>query len=215
MRIIAGEKGGLRIQCPPGRDTRPTLERVRESLFMTLEPHLEGAVALDLFAGAGALGFEALSRGAARAVFVERGHQAIKALEANARHLGYKKKAEIVEADATRWLARADLAGPQKFDLVFIDPPYGRDLLPAALDRLAKHAAVWLAPRALVVAQGGRRDPAAEAHGPLISVWAKTYGDTLITIYRYDAGPGGDPGDEPDAAPEKNAPPVVTPDPAS
>src|SRR5881394_1213907 len=114
MRIIAGEWGGRRLAAPPGRDTRPTSDRVREALFSILGP-LDGARVLDLFAGSGALGLEALSRGAAQATLVERAPAALRALRENV--------AEVVAADARAYLRAAREQGAQ-YDLVFLDPPY-------------------------------------------------------------------------------------------
>ena len=119
MRIIAGAYRGRRIVAPAGRTTRPMLDRVREGLFSTLMPWLPEAVVLDLFAGSGSLGLEALSRGARRVRFVERGAPALAALRRNVDALGVGDRVEMVTDDALRpaaWLERADV--------VFLDPPY-------------------------------------------------------------------------------------------
>ncbi len=122
MRIIAGSAKGRRLATPPGLATRPMTGRVREALFSTLGPAVSGARVLDLYAGTGSLGLECLSRGAARAVFVERAPQALKALRANvdAVDLG----GEIVATDVVDYLEGAD----DTFDLVFVDPPYAVSL---------------------------------------------------------------------------------------
>jgi 16S rRNA (guanine966-N2)-methyltransferase len=120
MRIIAGEHRGRRIRAPEGRGTRPMLDRVREALFSTLQAELPGAVVLDLFAGSGSLGLEALSRGAERARLVESDPRALRLLRANVEALGLEDRAEVVPVDALS--AAAWEAGP--FDLVFLDPPY-------------------------------------------------------------------------------------------
>jgi 16S rRNA (guanine966-N2)-methyltransferase len=119
MRIIAGTWRGRRIEAPPGRATRPMLDRVREALFSTLLPWLADATVLDLFAGSGSLGLEALSRGARRVRFVERGAPALAALRKNLAALGARDRIEIVAADAlapSSWTADVDVA--------FVDPPY-------------------------------------------------------------------------------------------
>jgi 16S rRNA (guanine966-N2)-methyltransferase len=119
VRIIAGEFRGRRIEAPPGLTTRPMLDRVREALFSTLQRRLPGAVVLDLFAGSGSLGLEALSRGARTVRFVERGAPALAALRKNVEALRARHRIEVVVGDAlkpTSWLPAADL--------VFLDPPY-------------------------------------------------------------------------------------------
>ncbi len=174
-RVIAGRFGGRRLQAPPGAATRPTADRVREALFSILGARVEGADVLDLFAGSGALGLEALSRGAGRATFVDTAPAALKALRANLAALG--ADAEVVRADALRWL-RAASGGARQYDLVFLDPPYRRaealgaplsDLLPAVL-----------APGALVVAESDRRSPLELTIHPTDE---RRYGDTLIRIH--------------------------------
>ncbi len=119
MRVIAGEFRGRRIGAPPGRATRPMLDRVREAVFSTLQPRLPGAAVLDLFAGSGSLGLEALSRGAAHVRFVERGRPALAALRKNVDALGVRDRVEIMIADA---LAPAAWGGAA--DVAFLDPPY-------------------------------------------------------------------------------------------
>jgi 16S rRNA (guanine966-N2)-methyltransferase len=134
VRIIGGEWRRRRIEVPAGVDIRPTPDRVRETLFNWLAPVLPGASCLDLYAGTGALAFEALSRGAARAVLVERDRRAVAALESARDVLG--AEATIVNDDALAWLARS---GHEPFDIVFVDPPYADaveplwSLLPAVL----------------------------------------------------------------------------------
>jgi 16S rRNA (guanine(966)-N(2))-methyltransferase RsmD len=174
VRVVAGRLGGRRLRAPRGRDTRPTSDRVREALFSMLGP-IDGARVLDLFAGSGALGIEALSRGAAEATFVDRAPAAIRAVGANLEALG--ADALVVRAEARRFLGGASRSG-RSYDLVFLDPPYrlgtslGRDLS-AAL-------AAVLAPGATVVTESDRRAPL-EVDLPLED--ERRYGDTLIRIH--------------------------------
>jgi 16S rRNA (guanine(966)-N(2))-methyltransferase RsmD len=173
--VIAGRYGGRRLQAPPGDATRPTSDRVREALFSILAGRVEGARVLDLFAGSGALGIEALSRGAEAATFVDNAPAAIRAIGANLEALG--ADALVVRAEARRFLGGASRSG-RSYDLVFLDPPYrletslGRDL-PAAL-------AAVLAPGATVVTESDRRAPL-EVDLPLED--ERRYGDTLIRIH--------------------------------
>lgn len=159
LRIVAGRHRGRRLAAPPGLGTRPTAERVRQALFDMLwhapwagRDAVDGARVLDAFAGTGALGLEALSRGAATAVFMESDRAALAALRANIATLEEQARIRVIGGDATR-PPRADAA----CSLLFLDPPYGRDLVPRALAALG--AAGWIAPGALVVAEIGRAEP--------------------------------------------------------
>ncbi len=122
MRIIGGSWGGRRIAAPPGRGTRPTLDRVREAWMSSVAPYVPGARVLDLFAGSGALGLEALSRGAEHAVFVEQAEGALRVLRANIRALGAQARAEVIRTDALRYVGVLE---PGAFGVAFADPPYG------------------------------------------------------------------------------------------
>jgi 16S rRNA (guanine966-N2)-methyltransferase len=134
VRIIGGEWRSRVIHFPPNAALRPTPDRVRETLFNWLGQRLDGLACLDLFAGSGALGFEALSRGARRVVMVERDRAAARALRENARKLG-AAGADIVESEALAYLARAR----ESFDVVFLDPPFASDLAARALEALRPH----------------------------------------------------------------------------
>ena len=174
-RIIAGHFGGRRIEAPPGTGTRPTSDRVREALFSILGARVAGARVLDLFAGSGALGLEALSRGAAAVTFVESAPAALRALRANVAALG--AEADVVRADAFTWL-RAASAGVRQYDLVFLDPPYRQaEALGAALSELLPAV---LGPGALVVSESDRRAPL-ELTMPTTD--QRRYGDTLIRFH--------------------------------
>jgi 16S rRNA (guanine966-N2)-methyltransferase len=174
-RVIAGRYGGRRLQAPPGNGTRPTADRVREALFSILGARTEGARVLDLFAGTGALGLEALSRGARSVTFVEQAQPALGVLRANLAALG--AEAEVVRADALRWL-RAASARARQYDLVFLDPPYRRaGALGAELSTVLPAV---LAPGALVVTESDRRAPI-ELSIPMTD--ERRYGDTLIRIH--------------------------------
>ncbi len=177
LRVIAGSYGGRRLEAPKGRTTRPTSERVREALFSMLG-EVDGARVLDLFAGSGALGIEALSRGAKEAVFVERDQGAIATLKANLATLGVGgERAEVRREEAVGALGKA-CERQETYDLVLIDPPYGRvsDLGPA----LAKALPALLASGARVVLESDRRAP---PFLELALVRERRYGDTEIRIY--------------------------------
>ncbi len=141
VRIIGGQWRGTKLPVADAPGLRPTSDRVRETLFNWLQPHLAGARVLDLFAGSGALGLEALSRGAREAFLVERDRTLAETLRASVQRLQAEGRAHVVTADALAWL-QAPLHG--RFDIVFVDPPFGAALWPQALERLPP----WLAAEA-------------------------------------------------------------------
>jgi 16S rRNA (guanine966-N2)-methyltransferase len=174
MRVVAGMYGGRRLAAPAGSSTRPTSDRVREALFSVLGGSVQGARVLDLYAGSGALGIEALSRGAASVVFVDRSPRAVAAIRANLEALGIDAEVRRLEARAAlRASARGDA-----YDLVFLDPPYRHA---AELGReLSEALPAVLAPGARVVSESDRRDPL-ELALPLVD--ERRYGDTVIRIH--------------------------------
>jgi 16S rRNA (guanine966-N2)-methyltransferase len=179
VRVVAGRFGGRRLQAPPGRDTRPTSDRVREALFSMLGA-LDEARVLDLFAGSGALAIEALSRGAAVATLVERDPRAIAVIRANLAVLGIGDgEAQVVHAPARVALRDASARG-DAYDLVLLDPPY-RDA-PALGRELSEALPAVLAPDARVVVESDRRAPLAL---DLPVVRERRYGDTLIRIHLH------------------------------
>lgn len=181
MRIIGGTAGRRKLKAPPGSATRPTSDRVREALFAILGPPPEDAEVLDLFAGAGALGLEALSRGAARAVFVDAAAPAARVVRDNIASLDMGDRAEVWQRDAFKTLDR--LAGERRrFTWVFVDPPYATDLAERSLAALG--AGTLLTADAVVVVEHDRRRPLPERAGVLQSDDERIYGDTAVTLYR-------------------------------
>lgn len=176
MRITGGRLAGRRLEVPRA-EVRPTADRVRESLFGRLGD-LAGKRVLDLFAGSGALGFEALSRGAESVVFADRSPLVLATLRKNAERLGVEDAIELRRGDARAVLRR--LVGNHLFDLAFLDPPYAGGHLAAALGALVESA--LLAPEALVVAESDRRHPPGPVLG-LAAIDERRYGDTLITWF--------------------------------
>jgi 16S rRNA (guanine966-N2)-methyltransferase len=190
MRVIAGENGGRRLVAPPGRATRPTSDRVREAVFSMVESAmadrlngLEGATVWDLFAGSGAMGIEALSRGAAHATFVDQAGQALSAVRTNLAALGYgPQRASVVGADVLRWASGAPGApgapGGVEADLVVADPPYAWQGWAELLACLAPLGPLVLAETGgeLALPPGWR------------SLRAKRYGGTVVTLARFSEG---------------------------
>jgi 16S rRNA (guanine966-N2)-methyltransferase len=175
VRVVAGAYRGRRIAAPPGRATRPTSDRVREALFSILGDRVAGARVLDLFAGSGALGIEALSRGAAQATFVESSSAAIAVLRRNLDALGVE--AEVRRQDALAYLRSAS-RDARLYDLVFLDPPYRH--ASALGPELSTALGPVLAPGARVVAESDRRAP---LELDLTLLDERRYGDTLIRIH--------------------------------
>lgn len=175
MRIIAGLAKGRRISAPPGEGVRPTADRVREALFSSLQPLLPGAHVLDLYAGSGALGLEAISRGAAHATLVERDPRTLAVLRSNVEVVGLPGVV-VLQQDVASALAGMLPGAP--FDLVFADPPYrtsGPDI-----DRLLIALVAQLAPDATVVVERARRDPAPVWPPELVASEPRTYGATVL-----------------------------------
>lgn len=183
MRIVAGTYRSRQLTAPRGTATRPTSDRLRETLFNVLAPRLPAARFADLYAGSGAVGLEALSRGASFCCFVERAPPALTAIRANLAALGLKTGFSLESRAVTNALQRLAEAGTS-FDLVFLDPPYdaAEDYI-ATLTTLAAHAAQLLAPEALVVAEHARRSPLAERFGALKHTRLLEQGDAALSFY--------------------------------
>jgi 16S rRNA (guanine966-N2)-methyltransferase len=194
MRIIAGRHRGRALRAPPGLAVRPTSDRAREALFNMLErgePPLCGARFLDLFAGTGAAALEALSRGAARAVLVDRDPAALACARANVERLGEAARARLLKLDA----ARLGRAPEEPFDIAFLDPPYGSGLAAPALEAALQGG--WLAPGARVAVELAAREPLAPPAGLAIED-ERRYGAARLVFLRAlgserrraEAGPG-------------------------
>lgn len=181
-RIIAGSAKGIRLRAP-GIGTRPLADRVKQTLFAILEPDLDGAHVLDLFAGSGAGGIEALSRGAASATFVEKDQGAAAIIDANLRAAGVDgPQAAVIRWDVVRWLGEPN--PDVLFDLVLVDPPYAEtELLGRVLDILGSDRAP-LAVDARVIAKHFWRDRPAEQIGRLAFERDRRFGETALTFYR-------------------------------
>ncbi|MEO5940660.1 MAG: 16S rRNA (guanine(966)-N(2))-methyltransferase RsmD [Candidatus Limnocylindrales bacterium] len=183
-RVIAGSAKGIRLRAP-GPGTRPIADRVKQTLFAILEPELGGARVLDLFAGSGAGGIEALSRGAASAVFVEKDQGAAAVIDANLRAAGLAgPAATVIRWDVVRWLAEANTDAGEAFDLVLVDPPYAEtELMARVLDALGADGAP-LAADARVVAKHFWRDRPPDRIGRLAAERDRRFGETALTFFR-------------------------------
>jgi 16S rRNA (guanine966-N2)-methyltransferase len=176
VRIIAGTHRGRRIDAPPGRSTRPTSDRVRESAFNLVAPWIEGASVLDLFAGSGAMGLEALSRGAAHATFVESDREACRTINRNLDELGLEG-ATVLCQDALTVL-RADARAGTRYDLVLLDPPYKR--FSSLQNAMISHLSEILAPGGLLLVETAANE---EPELPLPKRTSRKYGSTRLTLF--------------------------------
>jgi 16S rRNA (guanine966-N2)-methyltransferase len=177
VRIVAGSRKGARIFAPRGLDTRPTGDRVREAVFNLVGP-VDGASVLDLYAGSGAMGLEALSRGAASAVFVESDRDACRTIKRNLDKLGLEG-AEVTSTDVLRFLA----AERRCFDLILVDPPY--DVVESVAVRLALYLPAVLAENGLVALESSSRDE--PALPPLETRTSRRYGSARVTLFQAAA----------------------------
>jgi 16S rRNA (guanine966-N2)-methyltransferase len=190
MRIIAGQYRSRTLEAPAGLATRPTSDRLRETVFNVLAPRIQGAAFLDLYAGSGAVGLEALSRGAARVVFVERAPAALTILRTNLARLGITLDFQIHSGSVGAWLRRLQAGNKVQenegaaFDLVFLDPPYdAAQEYEATLALLGGAAAELLAPGALVMAEHRRKEKLEERYGNLERTRLLEQGDAALSFY--------------------------------
>jgi 16S rRNA (guanine966-N2)-methyltransferase len=186
MRVIAGTLRRRTLEAPAGLATRPTSDRLRETLFNILAPRIEGARFLDLYAGSGAVGIEAASRGAASVVMVERAAPALKVLRSNLEGLGLRGKLRVEAVSVSAFLrkARPQSAG-FTFDLVFLDPPYdAADEYDKALGMLGGEAAALLADDVVVIAEHRRKEKLQDRYGLLAKSRVVEQGDPALSFYR-------------------------------
>ena len=179
MRIITGQARGRRLQTLPGEDTRPTAGRVKEALFSALQFELEGRRVLDLFAGCGQLGIEALSRGAQGCVFVDRNPEAVEVIRQNLKAAGLTANTQVLCQDAASYLTRHS----DRFDIAFLDPPYAAGLLEPMLERVVP----FMNKGGVIVCESGDKLPLPEQSGGFRLDRTYRYGKTLIRLYRHRA----------------------------
>ena len=177
MRIIAGRAGGLKLKSLKGREVRPTLDRVKESMFNIIAFYLPGAEVLDLFSGFGSLGIEALSRGAERADFVEIKKSHLKIIEDNLKKAKLYDQAELFNQDVYQYLKSCS----RKYDLIFMDPPYEKNMTAEAVNLIVNNH--LLKENGLIISEKSAAEKAEEFEG-LSIIKNKNYGNSLLTIYK-------------------------------
>jgi 16S rRNA (guanine(966)-N(2))-methyltransferase RsmD len=190
MRIIAGSLRSRSLEAPPGLATRPTSDRLRETLFNVLAPRIQGAVFLDLYAGSGAVGIEALSRGAARVEFVEQAPKALNALRGNLERLGLSAGFQVHAVAVGAFLRRAmEALKRERYEVLFLDPPWDAAAQYAAtLGLLGSSASGMLADSALVIAEHRRKERLEERYGSLQRTRLLEQGDAALSFYAAAAG---------------------------
>ena len=176
MRIITGTARGKRLQTPEGLHTRPTTDRVKESVFNIIQWDIEGRRVLDLFGGSGQLGLEAVSRGAESCVIVDGDRSAQKAIEANIKHCGFEKRCQLVKGDSFQFLQRQR---KNSYHLIFLDPPYGGELLNHALADICRIDI--LTEGGIIVCESAVADALEPVCAPYRVVKQYTYGHTMVT----------------------------------
>jgi 16S rRNA (guanine966-N2)-methyltransferase len=180
MRVISGSARGRALKAVPGTSTRPTTDKVKEAVFSMIGPYFDGGRVLDLFAGTGGLGIEALSRGADHAIFIDVEKKSIDTVLHNLEVSGFREKAEVYRNDAGRALKLLAKRGLQ-FDLVFLDPPYKMKVIQQLITAMEDQA--LLRPSVLIIVEHDVDDVLAETVGSLELKRRAHYGDTAITIY--------------------------------
>lgn len=180
MRVVSGTARGCKLQPVPGMNTRPTTDRVKENVFNLIQDHVRGAEVLDLFAGTGQLGIEALSRGAQHCDFVEHNKTAFGIVSKNVESARVKDKSALHRTEAEDFVSRA---GRQKYDLIFLDPPYGGEILENALKLIERFDI--LSVNGIIICESAVEDRF--AHG-FEAVRERRYGATLITVLQRQNG---------------------------
>jgi len=186
MRIISGISRGRKLATPRNQSLRPTSDRVKESIFNILQDEVEGRTVLDLFAGTGNLGIEALSRRAKSAVFVEKGREALRLIQRNLTQLGLEGRSEILPKDVNRAIGILKQRG-QRFDLILMDPPYQKGLIQSTLMKLNSHPIYHRS--SILVIEHNRREPLPQGTGGWDLTRQRRIGDTVISFL---TPPGGD-----------------------
>lgn len=191
MRITGGQAKGRVLASLKGWNIRPTSDRVREAIFNLIGQDVTGFKVLDLFAGTGSLGIEALSRGASRVLFIDNSVQSIKLTKKNLARSGYEPLGFVWKKDLTKGLPLKHPMLKEKFDLIFVDPPYEKEMIPRLLRELSDRD--LLRSPAIAVAESFKTETLPEVLGKLQMVDSRIYGETKISIYHFGEDPGAPP----------------------
>ena len=182
VRVISGKAGGLRLKTLEGLKTRPTADRIKESLFNIINLCVNGAEVLDLFAGSGALGIEALSRGAKFAIFIDNNKESIAVIKSNLLHTALEQLSEVYQTDFETGLKKLKEAN-RKYDIIFLDPPYGKGLEFKAIEEIAKHQ--LLKADGLIILENEQKYDLPQEIAAMVKTDTRNYGRTSISFYRF------------------------------
>lgn len=183
MRITGGQVRGRILANPKGLDIRPTTDQIREAIFSIIGQDLSGLRVLDLFAGTGSLGLEALSRGALQALFIDNSPQSIALIKKNLALCGFQDSGIILKRDLRRQILLTSALKTELFDLVFLDPPYGKNIIPSLLEDLTPRD--MLSSTSQVIAESSKTESLPSRVGNLHTIDIRLYGDTKITLYAH------------------------------
>ncbi|WP_267127629.1 16S rRNA (guanine(966)-N(2))-methyltransferase RsmD [Thermoanaerobacter thermohydrosulfuricus] len=183
LRVIAGKLKGRKVKSLEGNEVRPTADRVKESLFNILMNKIEGSIFLDLFAGTGNIGIEALSRGAQFCYFVDKSLKSIKCIRENVTELNLVPFAKILHRDVLKVIEMLD-KNNTKFDIIFLDPPYYQNLVDKTLIKLGE--AKVLKEDGIIIAEHHKNDKVRERYGNLVKIRENKYGETILSFYKEE-----------------------------
>ncbi len=185
MRVITGTAKGRRLKSLKGMETRPTMDRTKESLFNIISERIPGCRFLDLYAGTGAIGIEAVSRGADKAVFIEKNPRAVKIIRDNLELTGLSGRAEIFCTDADNAVLMLTRK-KELFDIIYLDPPYGRELIRKSIDLICRN--MILRSGGLIITESGKLDLLPERISCFRMFRQQKYGDTMLSFFRMESG---------------------------
>ncbi len=183
MRVISGKARGLKLNTPKNEDVRPTTDRVKESLFNIISSYIMDSKVLDLFAGTGSLGIECLSRGASKCVFVDLSKESLQIVKSNIKKARVEDNSVVINADYKEAVRKLNAQG-EKFDMIFMDPPYYKDLFVDALTKIAEGK--LLADEGIIVVEHDTKENLPENVLNLVQNRSKKYGNTTITFYKLE-----------------------------
>ncbi|KMK77097.1 16S rRNA (guanine(966)-N(2))-methyltransferase RsmD [Alkalihalobacillus pseudalcaliphilus] len=182
MRVISGTKKGITLKAVPGNSTRPTTDKVKESIFNMIGPYFQGGIGLDLYGGSGGLSIESLSRGLDKMIIVDQDRKAVATIKENLEKCQFLDQAETYRNDASRAL-KALIKREIRFDYIFLDPPYANEKIASELAIITDFQ--LLADEGTIVIEHGKAHPLPDEVGNLQKEREETYGDTIISIYRF------------------------------
>ncbi len=185
MRVISGTRKGLPLKAVPGAGTRPTTDKVKESIFNMIGPYFEGGLAVDLFAGSGGLGIESLSRGIDTCIFIEKDPRAIQIIHENLKKCKLEDQAEVYKADATRAIKALEKR-QARVDLLFLDPPYQKVSYYELIEQFVEKN--LLTENAVILCEHEKGVDLPNQYGPFVLARKELYGSTIISIYRQEEG---------------------------